>query len=141
MTDVMTKKQRSHCMSKIKGRDTKIEIMFRKHLWSLGLKGYRVKSKIYGKPDFIFPVEKIAVFCDGCFWHKCPKHNTKPKSNKRFWLTKMQNNVKRDKEVNKRLKNEGWTVVRFWEHDLENNLDGCTKRLSKLIDIGKRGIQ
>ena len=137
MMDVMTKDQRSYCMSKIKGKDTKPEVSLKKHLWSLGIRGYRVNTNTYGKPDVIFKKKKIAIFVDGCFWHKCPKHYVEPKSNKSFWLPKIEKNVKRDKEVTRRLQKEGWTVIRFWEHDVKDDIEMCTKKIKKVLDADK----
>ncbi|MGA7193765.1 MAG: DNA mismatch endonuclease Vsr [Anaerolineales bacterium] len=71
-----------------------------------------------GKPDFVFPKRKIALFVDGCFWHGCPKHSSAPKSNRRFWMKKLKANKERDKFVNRELRKSGWKVVRVWEHEL-----------------------
>jgi len=82
--------------------------------------GFTYQPKgIYGKPDFVNKKQKIVVFVDGCFWHKCPKCYKEPKSRKEFWITKINNNVKRDKEVNKRLKRDNWKVIRVWEHEIK----------------------
>ena len=80
--------------------------------------GWRRNSKLPGKPDFVFPKLKQAVFVDGCFWHGCPKHGTKPKTNASFWRKKIQRNQARDKEVNRLLRAKGWKVIRVWEHEL-----------------------
>jgi len=118
-------------MSQIKNKNTKIEIELRKHIWKNGIKNYRVKNKIQGKPDLYFPKLRIAVFVDGCFWHKCPKCFRWPKTNKEFWQKKIKANIKRDKELNKKLKNQKISVIRFWEHDLRKNLDKCFARFKK----------
>ncbi len=81
--------------------------------------GWRRNSKLEGKPDFIFPHEKIAVFVDGCFWHGHNCRNLKPSINKLYWQTKINRNKKRDREVNKILRREGWKVIRFWECQLK----------------------
>jgi len=130
--DNLTKKQRSYCMSRIKNRDTKAELNFRKYIWSRGLKGYRIKAKISGKPDLYFSKKKIAVFVDGCFWHKCPKCFVKPKSKKRYWNKKIERNVKRDKEINSKLKKQKTAVLRFWEHEIKKDLKKCYSKLKKL---------
>lgn len=80
--------------------------------------GWRRGSKLPGKPDFVFPKHKIAVFVDGCFWHGCPKHATQPKTNATFWQEKIARNKARDRKVNRLLRAKGWTVLRVWEHDL-----------------------
>ncbi len=101
-------------MSRIRSRDTKPELKHKAK--NLHLE-YQPK-KLFGNPDFIDWKKKIVVFIDGCFWHKCPKHFIKPKTNKKYWLPKLDRNVLRDKEVNLAYKNIGWKVVRIWEHDL-----------------------
>ena len=120
--DVLTPKQRSYCMSKIKGSNTNPELILRKALWKKGYR-YRTKSKILGKPDMVFSNPKVAIFVDGCFWHKCPRHYTKPKSNGEFWEKKILANISRDKIVNAQLKSEGWKVVRIWECQIKEEPD------------------
>jgi DNA mismatch endonuclease (patch repair protein) len=105
-------------MSQIKGRDTKPELLLRRALWRLGLR-YRVRSRVIGKPDLVFGSARIAVFVDGCQWHSCPVHFVRPKSNVEFWDRKFRRNRERDAEVNTALKAQGWTVLRFWEHQIE----------------------
>jgi DNA mismatch endonuclease (patch repair protein) len=95
--------------------------------------GWRRHPKtIYGKPDFIFKLPKIAVFVDGCFWHGCKRIKKLPKHNGKFWRAKIQGNIKRDKVVNRELRGEGWKVVRIWEHDLKDSLK-ITKLLSETL--------
>src|SRR5579872_4444216 len=119
----LTNKQRSYCMSRITSRNTKPEIIFRKYLWSVGIRGYRLHSKLPGKPDMYFGRKRIAVFVDGCFWHMCPLDFVKPKSHNEYWDKKLNRNVERDKEVSKALNELNIRVVRFWEHDIKKNLD------------------
>jgi len=132
--DVLTKKQRKYCMSRIKDKNTKIEIILRKYIWNGGLKGYRLNNKICGKPDIYFRKKKIAIFIDGCFWHKCPKCFIEPKSNTAFWKNKMMKNSFRDKKINKFLKKEGIVVLRFWEHEINKNPIICFKKIKKHYD-------
>ena len=131
MTDVHTKEQRSYNMSLIKGKDTKPEISLRKLLFAKGIRGYRVHYKLPGKPDIVFPGKKIAVFIDGCFWHKCPQCFVKPQTNKRFWKEKIDSNVERGKIVNKQLKKMGWKIVRIWEHEVRKNLNKSYLKIFK----------
>lgn len=107
-------------MSMIKGRDTKPEVFLRKLLSEKGIRGYRLYYNLLGKPDIVFPKNRIAIFIDGCFWHKCPKCFIKPETNRKFWNKKIDSNVKRDEIVNTELKEEGWEVIRIWEHELKN---------------------
>ena len=83
-----------------------------------GITGWRGESKLPGKPDFIFPKLKTAVFVDGCFWHGCPRHGTKPKNRAAFWLAKLTGNKVRDRRVNRALRERGWKVIRVWEREL-----------------------
>lgn len=120
MADVMTPEQRSRCMSRIRGRDTQLEVIIRRMLWSLGWR-YRVNSKLPGKPDIVFTRQRLAVFIDGCFWHRCPLHFQAPATNARFWEVKIEGNVRRDREVVERLATAGWSVLRIWEHEAKTD--------------------
>lgn len=123
--DTHTPTQRKYNMSQIKSSDTLIELKFRKFIWKSGLRGYRIKSKITGRPDIYFFKQKVAVFIDGCFWHKCPIDFIRPKSRNDYWDKKIKNNVKRDKKINIELKKENIKALRFWEHEIVNNLEKC----------------
>ncbi len=131
MADVLTKKQRSYNMSRIKGRDTKPELSLRKLLFRKGVRGYRTHYKLPGKPDIVFLSKKVAIFIDGCFWHKCPKCFIEPETRKGFWLNKISGNVKRDKEVKKLLKKDKWKVLRFWEHEVKKDANKVTEKIIK----------
>ena len=122
MSDVLTPEQRRKCMSSVRGADTGPEVILRKALWHKGLR-YRIRSKLPGKPDIVLPSYKVAIFVDGCFWHRCPEHGSIPKSNRAFWDQKIRRNVERDKEVNYLLEHDGWKVIRVWEHDIKQSLD------------------
>lgn len=121
MPDVFTRTKRSEVMSRIRAsgnRDTELRMidLFR---W-YGITGWRRNARVFGKPDFVFPREKIAVFVDGCFWHRhsgC-KFAYTPKSRLKFWLRKFQSNVARDKTVMRELRNTGWQIARIWECEL-----------------------
>lgn len=130
--DVLSRKQRSYCMSRIKGRNTKTEIMFRKLLWANGIRGYRLHAKLPGRPDLYFPRKKVAVFVDGCFWHKCPKCFVRPKSNRKFWDSKIAKNVYRDRRNTNELKASGIRVLRFWQHQIASLEQ---KNFRKIVDL------
>ena len=115
MTDVLTKKQRSYNMSRIRSKDTKPELVIMPLMRKLG---FAYQPKMYGHPDFADKKTKTAVFIDGCFWHKCPKHFIQPKSNMAFWNKKIKRNVLRDRTVNRFYIKNGWKVVRIWEHQI-----------------------
>jgi len=106
-------------MSQIKACDTKLELVFAKTLRKYRVKGYRRRYALLGKPDFTFPKKKVAVFLDGCFWHKCPKCYRKPATNADFWKKKIANNMARDSKVNSALRKKGWKVKRFWGHQIK----------------------
>lgn len=98
------------------------------------LKGSERKLRYLENQTFFILGKKIAVFIDGCFWHKCPKCFVKPKSKNRYWDKKIRNNVGRDKEINLKLKKRGITVVRFWEHNIKRNIDKCYSKLKKIYE-------
>lgn len=129
--DFLDPLRRSALMASIRGsgnKDTELRLIqiFR----ATGINGWRRGSKMLGKPDFIFPKLKLAVFVDGCFWHGCPKHGTKPKTNAAFWRKKIETNKARDRRVNRELRAKGWRVLRIWDHELSNK--GRAKLLKKL---------
>ncbi|MFH1799976.1 MAG: very short patch repair endonuclease [Candidatus Omnitrophota bacterium] len=134
MVDVLTKKQRSFCMSRIRAKNTRPEIILRKALGCSGIRGYRLHYQLTGKPDIVFPSRKVVIFVDGCFWHKCPKCFKPSKTRKSFWIKKLASNVVRDRVVNHELKKRGWIVLRFWEHDLKKMASVTGKILKKLND-------
>ena len=121
MSDVFTKEKRSEVMSHIRSRGNKdTELLMIQILRKNHLTGWRRNLPVLGKPDFVFPKRKLALFVDGCFWHCCPEHSTKPKNNSEFWEKKLQGNKKRDEYVSEELTKTGWNVVRIWEHELKN---------------------
>lgn len=133
MTDVLTEEQRSLCMSSIRSKNTKPELLLRKALWANNIRGYRIKNSLPGKPDLYFPKKKVAVFIDGCFWHKCPKCYVAPKSNKKYWLPKIERNAERDKKITKKLKREGFIVIRLWDHEIKENIKKCVIRIATYL--------
>ena len=116
-------------MSSIKGKGNKdTELAMIKILRKYHISGWRRNMPVLGKPDCIFPKQKIALFVDGCFWHGCPKHFKIPQNNRSFWENKIQTNRDRDIYVNKELRKTQWKVVRVWEHEI---LD--SEKVAKLI--------
>jgi len=119
MADIWSKRKRSEVMSLIRSRGNKatelrlIEV-FRKHR----ITGWRRRQRLTGNPDFVFRTARLCVFVDGCFWHGCPKHGTLPRQNRKYWDAKIKKNKLRDREVNLRLKRDGWQVIRIWGHEL-----------------------
>ena len=103
-------------MAAIRGRGNKdTELRMMALLRAHGITGWRRNARVFGKPDFVFRRERVAVFVDGCFWHRCPRHATKPVNNRAFWEAKLARNAARDREVTRFLRRDGWRVVRVWE--------------------------
>lgn len=129
---------RSENMSRIRSKNTQIEVILRKELWSRGIR-YRINSKnVIGKPDICFKGKKIAVFCDSEFWHgKEFLKGRIPKSNQDYWIPKIERNIERDKEVNKKLKKDGWKVIRFWGKEILKNPVKCADTIEKYLNIEK----
>lgn len=121
------KLSRSENMRRIKSKDTSIEIRLRKELWKRGLRYRKNVKSIYGKPDIVFIGKKLAVFADSEFWHGKQLLEGKyiPKTNTEYWIKKITRNIERDKEVNIKLQNEGWNILRFWEKDIKKNVSQC----------------
>jgi len=119
-------------MSSVKNRNTDIELTLRKALWKAGLR-YRLNAIITGKPDLVFIKNRLAVFVDGCYWHGCPEHGLIPKTNELFWLQKISRNVARDATVNDSLVAAGWYVLRFWQHEIKQDLRGCVHRVEQAL--------
>jgi DNA mismatch endonuclease (patch repair protein) len=101
-------------------------------LRSSHISGWRRNQPLFGKPDFVFPKQKVILFVDGCFWHGCPKHSNMPKNNRPFWKKKLTGNVERDKNVSRKLRKQEWKVVRVWEHEL-NNPEKVVAKLRKVL--------
>jgi DNA mismatch endonuclease (patch repair protein) len=131
--DKLTKRQRSECMARIKGKDTGLEKKFRKSVAALKIRGYRLNTKIPGKPDLYFPAHGVAVFIDGCFWHGCPRCYSRPTTNRKFWADKIKMNLKRDVTVNAELHKVGIRTIRFWGHEINKNSDRCAEKLQDFI--------
>ena len=130
MPDVFTKAKRSDVMSRIRGHGNKAtELALIKLFWQHEITGWRRHQNVFGKPDFIFRRNRLAVFVDGCFWHGCPKHCKIPAGNRAFWERKFAANKARDRRVNRELRKLGWRVVRIWEHDLTKRGEVCARRI------------
>ena len=126
----------SEVMSSIRAKNTKPELALRKALYHSGLSGYRLHwKKIPGRPDITYPGKKIAIFVNGCFWHRCPYCNPPfPKTHVEFWDEKFKKNIERDQRKLVDLERIGWHVIVFWECQLKNDLQNCVDivRLNKL---------
>lgn len=133
--DNLTPEQRKKNMQNIRSKDTKPELILRKQLWRQGIR-YRIHGKdIFGKPDIYLKGKKIAIFVDSDFWHGRLYKEGKavPKSNQEYWIPKLERNIARDIQVNKKLKDEGWIVLRFWEKEVLKNTDECVADIIQAI--------
>jgi DNA mismatch endonuclease (patch repair protein) len=132
MPDVFTKEKRSLVMAAIRGKgNASTELRMILLLREFGIVGWRRHVKILGRPDFVFPSKKVALFVDGTFWHGHPTLCRVPSNNREFWKGKIDGNRARDRRVNKELRSKGWTVIRVWEHDLSARPKIVAKRIRK----------
>ena len=129
-----TKEQISYNMQQVKNKDSKIEVLLRKELWSRGIRYRKNVNRIYGKPDIVFIGKKIAVFCDSEFWHGYNWEERKRdfKSHQEFWIPKIERNMERDLEVTTRLESEGWVVLRFWGNEIKKNAALCADMIERV---------
>ena len=137
MADVLTKDQRRKNMQHIRSKDTKIEIILRKALWTKGYRYRKNYNKLPRKPDIALTKYKIAIFCDSEFFHGKDWEILKPRlqkgDNGEFWVDKISKNITRDDEINKKLLYLGWTVIRFWGNDIKKHTDECLKVIEEVI--------
>lgn len=139
MADKFDKKTRSKIMSKIRAKNTKAEILLRKALWKNGLRGYRLHYDLPGKPDILFPKNKLVIFIDGDFWHgytwkvlgKIPLPG--------YWQEKINKNILRDKKINAFYKEKEWPLIRFWEHEIKENISLCVTKIKEILDCKEYG--
>ena len=130
-----TKEQISFNMKQVKNKDSVIELILRKELWSRGLRYQKNVTSIFGKPDLVFKGKKIAVFCDSEFWHGYNWNERKKdfKSHQAFWIPKIERNMERDREVTAELQKQGWTVLRFWGKEIKKDVIGCADIIEKTV--------
>ncbi len=135
ITPPPTDELRSRIMKANRGKDTSPEIMLRKALYSNGLTGYRLYwMKVPGSPDIAYPGKKIAIFVNGCFWHRCPHCKPKlPRSNTDFWDKKFKANKERDKRKESLLIEMGWKVLVLWECEIETDVLWCVDEIRKMV--------
>jgi len=135
--DNVSKEQRSKNMKNIKSKNTKIEVMLRKALWSRGYRYRKNYSKLPGTPDITLTKHRIAIFCDSDFFHGKDWEVLKPRlergQNSEFWIKKISRNMERDDEVNKRLLFDDWKVIRFWGTDIEKKVNECVQVIEEVI--------
>jgi DNA mismatch endonuclease (patch repair protein) len=140
MADIWSKKKRSEVMSLIRSRGNKAtEIQLIVFFREYGIRGWRRNQKLFGKPDFVFPKEKLIVFVDGCFWHCCPKCYRRPTSKREYWDAKALRNKTRDLHVTRTLRSQGWRVLRIWEHSLKKPTI-IVRQLKKALALRRNAI-
>lgn len=121
MADVLSKEQRQRCMSRIKSKDSKPELMVRQFLFANGFRFRLHRKDLPGKPDIVLPKYKTVIFINGCFWHghsDC-KYASMPETNYEFWSSKISGNIERDRINTSKLKDLGWRVVEIWQCQLK----------------------
>ena len=130
-----TPEQIHYNMSRIRCKDTSIEVKLRQELWSRGLRYRKNVKTVTGKPDIAFIGKKVAVFCDSEFWHGYDWENRKNdiKTNREYWIPKIERNMERDSEVNRMLEEQGWVVLRFWGKEIQKNLSECADRIEETV--------
>lgn len=134
MTDFLSKETRSRVMARIRSKDTKPELALRRALWAAGVRGWRCHPRhVPGKPDVAFTRRHVAVFVDGRFWHGHPDFFTPGKSGD-YWDAKIARTQERDRLANEALRAAGWTVVRLWDFEVEQDLAGCVDRVREALD-------
>ncbi|RLQ90576.1 very short patch repair endonuclease [Planomicrobium sp. Y74] len=136
MADIMSKEQRSKTMGAIRAQ-SKLENIFTKALWKKGLRFRKNVRKLRGTPDIVIQKYKIVIFVDSCFWHGCPIHFKRPKSNQEFWDKKIARNRERDKEVDEYYIVKGWHLKRIWEHEIRSNIDSAVDETLSFINTAK----
>ena len=122
-----TKEQISYNMKRVCNKDSRIEILLRTELWKRGLRYRKNDKSVFGKPDIVYKGKKIAIFVDSEYWHgyNWEEKQKEIKSNREFWITKIERNMARDIEVTAFLQSNGWTVLRFWGKQIMNDVSAC----------------
>ncbi len=131
MADIFTPEKRSWVMSRIRGKNTKIDLKMKKSLSNIGY-SFKMYPKMHGNPDFVIERKKIAIFCDGDFWHGY-NYESKKKPFKKFWRDKIETNMRRDRRISRKLRRDGWSVLRFWEHDIEKNQEKVVRKIKRHV--------
>jgi len=132
-----TTEQQHKIMSKIRGKNSIPELLLRRALWAKNIR-FRIHRKdLPGKPDITIKKYRLAIFVDGDFWHGFEWEKRKPKTNEGFWIPKIERNMQRDRFVNATLNEMGYTVMRFWEHEINKNLKACVNQVALYIEAEK----
>ena len=134
MADIFSRAERSAIMATIRSRgNNSTERRLMEILKLHGISGWRRNAKLFGNPDFVFIGARVAIFIDGCFWHGCPRHCRTPNTNRDYWEMKIDRNRARDRIVSRKLRADGWAVLRIWEHALRVPAS-TVRRLSAMLN-------
>ena len=130
-----TQEQIRYNMQRVKFKDSEIELLLRKALYQKGLHYRKNVKNVFGHPDIAFIGKKIAVFCDSEFWHGYDWEHRKEdfKVRQDFWISKIERNIQRDKEVTEKLETEGWVVFRFWGKEIKADVNGCADKIEEAV--------
>lgn len=132
--DNLTPEQRKKNMQRIRSKDTSIEIRLRKAVWHEGIRYRKNYNKLPGKPDIAITKYRIAIFCDSTFFHgRDFETRKKPSTNREYWDAKIQRNIERDRENDRIIRAMGWTVLRFWDTEINKNLEGCLQTIKEAV--------
>jgi DNA mismatch endonuclease (patch repair protein) len=135
------KETTSFTMSRVKSKDTRLEVTVCRALWAAGLRYRKHLKSVPGTPDIAFPRIKVAVFCDSSFWHGHDWVNEQKrfKANREYWIPKIERNMRRDQQVNEELGKRGWVVLRFWDFEIRDSIEGIVARVHSAIASRKAG--
>lgn len=141
MADNLTKEQRTKNMKAIRSSNTKLENRVTKALWKRGLRFRKNVKNLPGKPDIAIAKYKVVIFIDSCFWHGCSQHGNQPKSNKEYWIAKLERNRKRDEEITRYYQDKGWYILRIWEHEVKQDFELAVNTILRLVDESKNSLK
>lgn len=133
-----TTRQRSKTMAKIKAKNSKPELRLRRALWQANVRFRLYRKDLPGKPDMVIEKFKLVIFVDGDFWHGYQWQQRKPKTNQAFWIPKIERNMQRDRFVTQTLEAMGYTVMRFWEHEVKENLANCVNQVLLYVEAARK---
>jgi DNA mismatch endonuclease, patch repair protein len=134
----MDERLKNKTMQAVRSKNTKLELAVTKELWKRGIRFRKNVSGLFGKPDIAIKKHKIVIFIDSCFWHGCELHCRLPKKNEEFWINKIERNKQRDKEVTNYYVNNGWNILRIWEHELNENFNEVINTIERFIETNKK---
>jgi DNA mismatch endonuclease, patch repair protein len=134
----MDERLKNKTMQAVRSKNTKLELAVTKELWKRGIRFRKNVSGLFGKPDIAIKKHKIVIFIDSCFWHGCELHCRLPKKNEEFWIKKIKRNKERDKEVTNYYIDNGWNILRIWEHELNENFNEVINTIERFIETNKK---